>query len=352
MNFGASAPVTQYREQTAMKRSFDEARLRQAMAEALESLNQVRRLGEGRSGSPAPGDLYVLRLETQLPVEWLVVRAHPEHRDQMFVVPVDDAPLAGTPDVPLPRELVHRPLTARCGQGAWVPAAILPKRCRVSALPPEALHLVRDGVARLARGEFVKDPQREQADDNPNYADWMGLVEKARLELEDSAARVKPGDPGNLLSPPRPAPWDLGKEIWVRLQAQMAEPSCGVEASARIDRPIRAGDLALAKSDFGIEGDSEVRVEFDIRAGANAAPALKVWLNAPPEAMGRYTSVVVMLPGLAVPLQAPLCRTVATLPLEPPTIDVLRSPEAGLIRVSLLDRSGSPHSVQLEAKQP
>jgi hypothetical protein len=142
----------------------------------------------------------------------------------------------------------------------------------------------------------------------------------------------------------------LGKEVRARLQAQMAEAPLGLAASSRNDHPIRAGDFALAKKDFGIEGDAEVRVEFDVRAGANVAPALKVWLNGPPEAMRRYTHVVAELPGL--PMQAPIRGTVATLPLEPAAINALRSPEAGSIRVSLLDRSGSPHAVQLEAKHP
>ncbi len=317
-----------------MKRSFDEARLRQTMAEALGSLNQVRRLGEGRSGPPAPGDLYVLWLRTQVPVEWLVVRAHPEHQDQLFVVPVDDAPLAGTPDVPLPQELVHRPLTARCGQGAWVPAAILPKRCRVSALPPEALLLVREGVARLVRGEFVNDPQREQADDNPNYADWMALVEKARLELEQME-RVSPVILAFIV------------KIRTRLQTPRVEAP-GVAASHPADPSHRASDLSLATADFAIEGDPDVRVEFDVRNGANTTPALKVWLNGSQEAVRRYAHVLVALPGL--PLKALICRSAATLPLEPRALDALHSPEAGLIRVILLDRSGSPHPVQLEGK--
>src|SRR5439155_18769106 len=122
-----------------------------ALAAALETLEQTREQAKARSGPPAPGDLYVFRLQSAVAVEWVFVLAHPEQPGQVFVVPLDDAPLAGTPDVRLPAELVNRPLTARCGQGTWVPVGWLDPRLRVGAVGAEAHHLVRQSVADLAQ---------------------------------------------------------------------------------------------------------------------------------------------------------------------------------------------------------
>src|SRR5437763_1599639 len=44
---------------------------------------------------PAPGDLYLFRLDTEIEPEWLIVRAHPDDPQLLLVVPVDDFPLAG-----------------------------------------------------------------------------------------------------------------------------------------------------------------------------------------------------------------------------------------------------------------
>src|SRR5690242_13105411 len=117
-----------------MTQSSRDSRLQKAMADALAALERMRQQTNARTG-PALGDLYVFRLRTVVAVEWAFVLTHPEQTDQVFVIPLDDAPLAGTPDVRLPADLVGRPLTARCGQGAWVPTAWLDPSLRVGALP-------------------------------------------------------------------------------------------------------------------------------------------------------------------------------------------------------------------------
>src|SRR5262245_3844201 len=84
-----------------MNRPSREERLRQAVADATARLAELRRRAGACTGPPAPGDLYVLRGLSRVALEWLVVRAHPEQTDQLFLVPVDASPQAGTPDVPL-----------------------------------------------------------------------------------------------------------------------------------------------------------------------------------------------------------------------------------------------------------
>jgi hypothetical protein len=220
-----------------MKRSFEE-RLRPALDEALQSLDLVRGQAEGRSGAPEPGDIYVFRLRTRVALEWLVVRAHPDRPDQFFVLPLDSAPFVGTPDVALPSRLVHRPLTARCGQGTWVPARQFRDRLRVSALPAEAFRLVRAGLARLVQGDLDDDPRREQVDDDPNYHDWLSRVEQARLELEERSCRVPTVVPLRLFVAEPPP------EIAARFEGTMAAKASedlvrGLEqALNEADRPL------------------------------------------------------------------------------------------------------------------
>src|SRR5437868_4810928 len=127
-------------------------RFRRAAAEAAANLGQARARAAQRSGPPAPGDLYVLGRIESAALEWLVVRAHPDDPALLLVVPADDFPLIGPPDLELPRDPVRRRLTARCGQGLWVPAALLEARRRVASLAIEAVPLVRQKLAALARG--------------------------------------------------------------------------------------------------------------------------------------------------------------------------------------------------------
>jgi hypothetical protein len=46
---------------------------------------------------------------------------------------------------------------------------------------------VRAGVAALALGELIRDPERQAADCDPNYQRWMRRVERARQKLERQA---------------------------------------------------------------------------------------------------------------------------------------------------------------------
>src|SRR5262245_36397502 len=85
-------------------------RIRIAIADAAEKLARQLLDVVGRD-TPAPGDLYVFDAGEDVGLEWLVVRFHPDDPGLLLLVPADDFPLIGTPDVTLPRELVDRPLS-------------------------------------------------------------------------------------------------------------------------------------------------------------------------------------------------------------------------------------------------
>src|SRR5262245_36477151 len=121
-----------------------------------------------REGPPAPGDLYVFRLDAEVAPAWLVVRAHPDDSHLLLSVPVDDFPWAGPPDVILPQGR-----TARCGQALWVPAGHLLPALRAGSVPEDVVRLVRRKVAELARGQVIATEQQQRADHDPAYEGWL-----------------------------------------------------------------------------------------------------------------------------------------------------------------------------------
>jgi hypothetical protein len=141
-------------------------------------------LAEGVA-APGPGDLYRFHLGTDAAPEWLVVRTHPDDPQLLLAVPVDDFPLAGVPDIVLPPELLPRPLTARCGQGQWVPAGHLVPPQRVGVVPAAVVQMVRRKVADLARGQVSASEEQQGTDLDPEYGAWMAQVEEARERLRN-----------------------------------------------------------------------------------------------------------------------------------------------------------------------
>jgi hypothetical protein len=263
-----------------MTRSIREERLMQAMMAAAERVKVARQRAAGRSGPAAPGDVYALRGLGLDDLGWLVVRSHAEQPNQLFAVPVDDNPQWGTPDVPLPGEQV-----ARCGEGAWVSAELLPDQQRVDVVPEELLHQVRAGVAALAAGEFNGDPERRAADDDPNYQRWMRRVGRAREKLEQRA-----DSPGQVLSflAFREAPPEYAAQTPLALAAKTGGLTEEMEAAGReADRQVRYHRLSgieqgllLAANEYGLmltwEGREDDRPAVRVR-GADGKTRKLTW---------------------------------------------------------------------------
>lgn len=147
---------------------------------------------EKRTGPPAPGDLYAFSIPEHSPVEWLVVREHPDDRGLLFIVPADDCPLAGTPDVAVVHPEVRRPLVVRCAEGVWLRSQRFGADRRVGFLPGEVVRQVRQKVAALARGQAVGDEQQRRTDADPAYDRWLALLGQCRERLEASEGAPGP----------------------------------------------------------------------------------------------------------------------------------------------------------------
>lgn len=136
------------------------------------------------------GDVFVIKTDVEAAIEFMVVRELFDDKSLVLMVPMDDAhPFVGPPDFDFPKSIAGRPLIARCGQTFWMPKKSLLEKegyChKVFSVSKRALSLVRAKIAKLARGmNYVPDEQLNM-DCDPNYEDWIQLVTKARIFVEE-----------------------------------------------------------------------------------------------------------------------------------------------------------------------
>jgi hypothetical protein len=164
-------------------------RIRTAIAAAAESLPRSAGSVAADRALPSPGDLYIFDAGEEVGIEWLVVRAHPDDPDLILLAPIDDFPLAGTPDLVLPADRVGRPMTVRCGETDWYPKTLFTPRLRVGTIADDVVALVKRRLADLARGRALT-PEVPAADFDPEYEDQMAEVARARVALLARSERV------------------------------------------------------------------------------------------------------------------------------------------------------------------
>jgi hypothetical protein len=236
-------------------------RIRAAIAEAAETL--ARQPVQPTGGdTPTPGDLYLFDAGEDVGLEWLAVRFHPDDSSLLLLAPMDDFPLVGTPDLALPREIVGRPLTVRCGETDWFPASLCAPRLRAGAVPEPVLALVRQRLADLARGRPVA-AEDESIDFDAEYEEWVGEVARARAAL---LARASVPDAKSLVvvpvaplstSPPSqfaPTPeFSLAAETGGTLFAELGKALAGLQAVKYHEVPdVPGGKLFLVVDTSGV----------------------------------------------------------------------------------------------------
>jgi hypothetical protein len=129
-----------------------------------------------RGDMPAePGTLFVLKLsDIPFAFEWLVVSDHPDDKDLVNLIPVDDFWRVGAPDLRIAAGQV-----ARCGSGLWFPVERL--EVKVGTVSTADLMAVRQRIHELATGTLTQ-PATE-ADADPEYHFFLDDVERARNQL-------------------------------------------------------------------------------------------------------------------------------------------------------------------------
>ncbi len=260
-------------------------RLHQAIAETARDLELAAARAAQRTGPPAAGDLFVFDTGEDAALEWLVVREHPDDPRLLLLAPGDDFPFVGPPDVELPRDVVGRPLTIRCGEALWVPDRFCQPRLRTDSVPLEKLRLVRRKIADLARGRTDESKEQRQVSADPEYEDWLGLVARARERLQKRADQ---------------APTDLGlviplEQLTSQLPAELAgEPAYALAAESgsplltALSEALVEAEAAIRYHEIGIDGSGKLILQAT-EAGVQAVWAGLTGVSAP-ELLGRTTS--------------------------------------------------------------
>ena len=254
-------------------------RLRQAIVETARGLETPSAPLSERTGLAAAGDLFVFHTAEDAALEWLVVREHADDPSRLLLVPGDDFPLVGPPDLELPRDLVGRPLAVRCGQALWVPLHFCQQRLRTGSVPVEALDLVRRKIAELAQGRADKSEEWRQADADPEYQVWLGLVARARERLQRRADQA-PIDRGQVVPFERLTsrlPAELAAEPQYALAAESGSPLLTAlsDALAEAEAATRYHEIDIGSSGKVILRATESGVDA-VWAGSGAVGAPKV----------------------------------------------------------------------------
>jgi hypothetical protein len=287
-------------------------RIRVAIANAAEKLARQSDQATTRKAS-APGDLYIFDVGQDVGLEWLVVRIHPDDSELLLLAPTDDFPLAGTPDLILPSEIVGRPLTVRCGETDWFPASVCSSRLRVGVVPEYALGLVRQRLADLARGRAIPT-EDASVDFDPEYEEWIVEIARARGSLlaraeiaEMDALNILPMAslsttlPAQLASTPEFAlAADTGGTLFAVLDKALAEPG-DVRYHEVPDVP--GGTLFLVADAAGVRGVWEGPHEAAPRiagASGSGAEVLLSWRSGPEGRLHQTERPVPWVDGRAV----------------------------------------------------
>jgi hypothetical protein len=213
-----------------------------------------------------PGDLYVFGVPIDAAIEWLVVRPHVDDPSLVLLAPADDFPFAGRADMPLKPEFLDRPLTVRCGEATWLPAAACPERLRVGVVPDEAVALVRQKLAALARGNLTEDRRESRVEADPEYASWLDQVALAREAVERRGDTSPTSVAGSVLRFERfttQAPAALAEEPQVALAANSGGPLLAALAESLASETPRYSEVPQSGGTLLLTADSRgVRVAW------------------------------------------------------------------------------------------
>jgi hypothetical protein len=151
----------------------------EAIAAGKQAAAALERAGGRQAG---PGDLFVVRETAEFPVEWLVVESARRDPRLLYLVPADTNPLLGSADWAIAAGPATGPLALRCRYGVWLDASHLDPALHAGRLAPEALApaarrcaAIRDG-SPAAAGAAAGSPAGGDADDDPEYEDWLAEV--------------------------------------------------------------------------------------------------------------------------------------------------------------------------------
>ena len=230
-----------------------EARQRRLESLAREARGRSVQAGaelERRKGLPAaPGDLFVLAMTADLPVEWAILDRQPQS-GELLAVPADSQPLVGSADVAAAPD---GSLVLRCRFGVWLAPAVFKTELRTGVLPEAIVTAALHRWRQLEEGESAASPLAEEVDVDPEYRDWIRDVPERARSLALRLKVAGPASPGGSAWPLRLAAIlavaALGLSVWVvRLRhevARLSAPELGVVSTEVVLGDETRGEYVL-----------------------------------------------------------------------------------------------------------
>ncbi len=150
---------------------------------------------------PSSGDVVVLERTARFDVEWAVLARDPDRPGKLLAVAADGQPLVGSADVDVPASSPGGPLRLRCRFGCWVEAGLLGPATRTATLARGDVARALERRSDVDRGTVAGSTLADEADDDPEYQDWVRtnlepawqtLIEEAREEADEETPALRP----------------------------------------------------------------------------------------------------------------------------------------------------------------
>jgi len=197
---------------------------------------------------------------------WGVVRREGEKKPRLLLVATDVNPLVGSGDIAATGPATG-PLTLRCRFAVWVHEQEIGAATLLATLPPEALSLADSRLKAIAAGQPVGTFSEHEAEEDPEYQDWIEEVVQPSIEKLAARAGVEaPSEPPVLPFPTRsPAPSPSPREAWMRWAAVLAFVALGAVSGLLWWRQAREIADLRAAADASQAAHRQVIAELEAR---------------------------------------------------------------------------------------
>lgn len=214
--------------------------------------------------SPCPGDTYVFYETAEYPVEWTIVERDPSDVRRLLVVPLDDYPQIGSPDVGLQAREPGRVAHIRCDRDIWLDASRFSTELRTGELPAESVVEILQKRQAITAGTLASSLLEEKVDGDPEYRRWKDET------LTNAVSALE--KPVTVLDEPVPSKKPWGKALALAATVLM---TMSVFWSALADRDQKITQLRqeLAESPSGVAANYPVyTLTNGRRAGEHPVP--------------------------------------------------------------------------------
>ena len=167
--------------------------LKQKIALVASKNKKLEEALSQHKAEPERGDVYLFKLENvpeDVGVFWVVINRHPDDPELIFAVPADTNTLIGSFDVPIPESALFGPLSLRLGRGLWLMETIFEPSQRVGMIETLFMDRAQFIMSRIARCEWVSSEIQQATDANPDYEEWIEMLDQAYVAMRTYRASL------------------------------------------------------------------------------------------------------------------------------------------------------------------